>query len=246
MKLKAADQGNSLVPVPRMLGAFFVGGLVAALVIPGVHDLVAGTAAEPGAFVLFSTWLVVTVMSGAYLFPMSVVLGFRRDWYRLGLGCLAALELILFVLLPLLFSGQKDLGVTGHAAVGLASLVLALVVFGQIAKAGRKYVAGSGWPAQPKAMIAGIAAVAGILAQVVSALLLGIDPVDSIFGTEGIAIVIASALAAYSLAEGLDRSTRQPLVAVEGRSLIAKTIRVGVGLLLALHLIWFVFLERIL
>ncbi len=245
MKLRAADRGNSLVPVPRMLGAFLAGGLVAALAIPALYNLMAGRQDPPSVVVLFLIWIVMIAISGAYLFPMSVVLGFRRDWYRLGLGCLAALELILFVLLPMAFSGQKNLGIAGHASVGAASLVLALVVFGQIAKAARRYAAGTGWPVQLKAAIALIAGVAGLLAQVVSGLLLGLDPAASILSTEGVATVLVSALSGYSLAEALDRSTRQPMVAVEGRSLIAKTIRIGVGLLMALHLIWFVYVERI-
>ena len=228
-----------------MLAAFFVGGLIAAVAIPAIGGLLSDATDSPSPLVLFATWLAVTVISGAYLFPMSVVLGFRRDWYRFGLGCLALLELILFVLIPLSLAGQDDLGTAGHAGVGVASLLLSLVVFGQIAKAARKYVAGSGWPAQVKGAIAGVAAVAGLLAQVVTAILLGNDPAGSVLSREGVAVLVASALSGLSLAEGLDRATRPPLAAVEGRSLVAQTIRVGVGLLLALHLIWFVYLWRL-
>jgi hypothetical protein len=232
------------VPVPRMLGAFAVGGLAAAVALPAIGGLFSGDARGPSTPVLVATWLAMAIISGAYLFPMSVVLGFRRDWYRFGLGCLALLELILFVLLPLSLAGEENLGPLEYAAVGIASLLLALVVFGQISKAARKFVAGSGWPVQAKLAMAAIAAVAGLLAQAVSLSLLG-DSVVTLLSVEGISILVASALSGLSLAEALDRSTRAPLVAVEGRSLIAKTIRVGVGLLLALHLIWFVFLWRI-
>ncbi|HEX2148866.1 MAG TPA: hypothetical protein VHI31_01635 [Actinomycetota bacterium] len=245
MKLRAASDTNSAVPVPRMLAAFFVGALLAAVAIPAIGELLSGATGSPSPAVMFATWLAVTIISGAYLFPMSVVLGFRRDWYRFGLGCLALLELILFVLIPLSLAGQDDLGTAGHAGVGVASLLLALVVFGQIAKAARKYVAGNGWPVRAKAAMAGVAAVAGLLAQVVTAILLGNDPAGSALSIEGVAILVASALSGLSLAEGLDRATRPPLVAVEGRSLVAKTIRVGVGLLLALHVVWFVYLWRL-
>ena len=245
MKLRAVDRGDTLVPVPRMLGAFTAGGLVAAVALPALGSLVSDKTDGPSTLVLVAAWLVMTIISGAYLFPMSVVLGFRRDWYRFGLGCLALLELILFVLLPLSLSSEKNLGPLEYGAVGLASLLLALVVFGQISKAARKFVAGSGWPVQAKAAMAAIAAVAGLLAQSTSAALLGNDPVASLLSVEGISILVASALSGLSLAEALDRATRAPLVAVEGRSVVAKTIRMGVGLLLALHVIWLVFLWRI-
>lgn len=243
MKLRAVDRGDTLVPVPRMLGAFAVGGLAVAVALPAIGGLFSGDARGPSTPVLVATWLAMAIISGAYLFPMSVVLGFRRDWYRFGLGCLALLELILFVLLPLSLASEENLGPLEYAAVGIASLLLALVVFGQISKAARKFVAGSGWPVQAKLAMAAVAAAAGLLAQAVLSLL-G-DSVVTLLSVEGISILVASALSGLSLAEALDRSTRAPLVAVEGRSLIAKTIRMGVGLLLALHLIWFVFLWRI-
>ncbi|CAN5850042.1 hypothetical protein BH23ACT12_BH23ACT12_05850 [soil metagenome] len=245
MRLTAAANTDSAVPVPRMLGAFTVVGLLAAVALPALGGLLSDGASEPNVLVLVAAWLVMAVISGAYLFPMSVVLGFSRDWYRFGLGCLALLELILFVLIPLSLTGQEDLGTAGYAGVGVASLLLSLVVFGQIAKAARRYVSGSGWPVQGKGAMAGIAAVAGVLAQAVTAALLGNDVSDSVVTTEGIAIIVSSALSGLSLAEALDRATRTPMVAVEGRGLVAKTIRVGVGLLLALHVVWFVFLSRI-
>jgi hypothetical protein len=245
MRLRPAADTGSAVPVPRMLGAFAAAGLLAAVVIPALGGLLSDKTDGPGVLVLVATWLVTTIISGAYLLPMSVVLGFRRDWYRFGLGCLALLQLILFVLIPLSLSGQRDLGTAGYAGVGLASLVLALVVFGQIAKGARRYAGGNGWPAQAKAAMAAIAAVAGLLAQLVTALLLGNNPVEAVLTAEGLSIIVASALSGLSLAEALDRATRPPLVAVEGRSLVAKTIRVGVGLLLALHVIWFVYLWMI-
>jgi hypothetical protein len=229
-----------------MLGAFTVGGLAAAVALPAIGGVLSGDSDGPSTLVMVATWLAMAIISGAYLFPMSVVLGFRRDWYRFGLGCLALLELILFVLLPLSLAGEEDLGPLEYAAVGIASLLLALVVFGQISKAARKFVAGSGWPVQAKAAMAAIAAVAGLMAQSTSSALLGNDPVASLVSVEGISILVTSALSGLSLAEALDRATRAPLVAVEGRSLVAKTIRMGVGLLLALHLIWIVFLWRIL
>lgn len=246
MKLRPAANLDSVVPVPRMLGAFTAAGLLAALAIPALGSLLSDRTDGPSVLVLAATWLVTTIISGAYLFPMSVVLGFRRDWYRFGLGCLALLQLILFVLIPLSLTGEEDLGTAGYAAVGVASLLLALIVFGQIAKAARRYVAGSGWPVQAKAAMAAVAAVAGLLAQVVTALLLGNSPVDAVGTPEGLSIILVSALSGLSLAEGLDRATRPPLVPVEGKSLVAKTIRVGVGLLLALHVIWFVYLWRVL
>jgi hypothetical protein len=245
MKLRPAADTGSVVPVPRMLGAFALGGLLAVVAIPAVGGLLSDKTDGPSVLVLVATWLVMAVVSGAYLFPMSVVLGFSRDWYRFGLGCLALLELILFVLIPLSLTGEKDLGTAGYAGVGVASLLLALLVFGQIAKAARRYVALNGWPVQAKAAMAAIAAVAGLLAQVVTALLLGNDPLGTVLTTEGISIVVASALSGLSLAEALDRATRPPLVAVEGKSLVANTIRIGVGLLLALHVIWFIYLLRI-
>lgn len=245
MKLRPAADTGSLVPVPRMLGAFALGGLLAAVAVPALGGVLSDRTDGPSVLVLVATWLVMTTVSGAYLFPMSVVLGFRRDWYRFGLGCLALLELILFVLIPLSLTGEEDLGTAGHAGIGVASLLLALVVFGQIAKAARRYVALNCWPVQAKGAMAAVAAVAGLLAQVVTALLLGNDPVEAVLTTEGISIVLASALSGLSLAEGLDRATRPPLVAVEGKSLVAKTVRIGVGLLLALHLIWFLYLGRI-
>ena len=219
--------------------------MLAAVAIPALGGLLSDKSDGPSVLVLVAAWLAMATISGAYLFPMSVVLGFSRDWYRFGLGCLALLELILFVLIPLSMTGQKDLGAAGFAGVGIASLLLALVVFGQIAKAARRYAAGDAWPVQAKAAMSAVAAVAGLLAQVVTALLLGNDPVEALMTTEGISIVLASALSGLSLAEALDRATRPPLVAVEGKSLVAKTIRVGVGLLLALHVIWFVYLWRI-
>jgi hypothetical protein len=244
MKLRAAASTDSAVPVPRMLGAFTAAGLLVAVAVPALGGLLSDRDGEPGVLILVAAWLCMAVISGAYLFPMSVVLGFNRDWYRFGLGCLALLELILFVLIPLSLSGQKDLGTAGYAGVGVASLLLSLVVFGQIAKAARRYAGGSGWPVPAKAAMAGVAAVAGLLAQAVTAVLLGNDIAGAVTTTEGVAIVAASALSGLSLAEALDRATRPPLVAVEGRGLVAKTIRIGVALLLALHLVWFVFLWR--
>jgi hypothetical protein len=246
MRLRAVETGGTLVPVPRMLAAFTVGGLIAAAGVPALGSLISSGWGGASAPVLVVTWLVMTILSGAYLFPMSVVLGFRRDWYRFGLTCLALLELILFILLPLSLSNEKDLGLVEHAGVGIASLLLALVVFGQVCKAARRFVAGNGWPVQAKAAMAAVAAVAGLLAQSTSAALLGNDPAGSVLSGEGITILVASALSGLSLAEALDRSTRAPLVAVEGRDVVAKTIRMGVGLLLALHVIWILFLGRIL
>lgn len=152
MKLRPAADTGSLVPVPRMLGAFALGGLLAAVAIPALGAVLSDRTDGPSVLVLVATWLVMSIVSGAYLFPMSVVLGFRRDWYRFGLGCLTLLELILFVLIPLSLTGEEDLGAAGYAGIGVASLLLALVVFGQIAKAARRYVALNGWPVQAKGL----------------------------------------------------------------------------------------------
>ncbi|MEX0790410.1 MAG: hypothetical protein WD178_06495, partial [Actinomycetota bacterium] len=184
MRLRASAVTDSAVPVPRMLGAFTAAGLLVAVALPALGGLLSeGT--EPAALTLVAAWLFIAVISGAYLFPMSVVLGFSRDWYRFGLGCLALLELILFVLIPLSLTGQKDLGTAGYAGVGVASLLLSLAVFGQIAKAARRHVAGTGWPVQAKAAMAAVAAVAGLLAQAVTAILLGNDVFNSVTTTEG-------------------------------------------------------------
>ena len=80
MRLRPAADTGSAVPVPRMLGAFAAAGLLAAVVIPALGGLLSDKTDGPGVLVLVATWLVTTIISGAYLLPMSVVLGFRRDW----------------------------------------------------------------------------------------------------------------------------------------------------------------------
>ncbi|HEX2054315.1 MAG TPA: hypothetical protein VHJ78_11400 [Actinomycetota bacterium] len=244
MKPRPAAGTSAPVPVPRMMGAFAVGSLLAVVAIPALTGLLAGGEEGPSVATLLLTWAVMVAASGAYLFPMSAVLGFRRDWFRFGLACLAALELILFVLLPLSLSG-RNLGAVERIAIGAASAVLALLVFGQIAKAARRYLPPAAWPAQAKAAMAGLAAAAGLIAQVLTSSLLGESPAEGVSGEQGLLTILASAVSGYCLAEALDRSTRQPMVAVEGRGLIAKTIRIGVALLVVLHLAFLVFLSRI-
>lgn len=244
MKLKATDT-NSIVPVPRMLGALALGGLVAVLVIPAVATRFSDSA-EPTLGVMLATWLAMIAITGAYLFPMSVVLGFRRDWFRYGLLCLAGLYLILFVLLPLSARGQADLGLSGFVLVSFASLLLSLVVFGQICKGARRYLPPQQWPVKAKVALALIAATAGLTARLVVSAVLGMDAVASVRSEEGLLLGLASALAGLSLAHALDLSTRPPLVSVEGRSLIGRTVRIGVGLLVVLHLQWLLYLTRIL
>lgn len=243
MKLKPRDT-NSLVPVPRMLGAFALGGLVAVLAVPAVGARFSDSA-EPALWVMAVTWLAMTAITGAYLFPMSAVLGFRRVWFRYGLLCLAGLYLILFVLLPLSARGQDDLGLPGFLLVSASSLLLSLVVFGQICKRGRRYLPPQQWPVREKIVLAVIAAVAGLTARLVVSMVMGMDAVASVRSEEGLLLGLASALAGLSLAHALDLSTRPPLVAVQGLSLIEKTVRIGVGLLVVLHLHWLLYLTRI-
>lgn len=224
-----------------MMGAFAVGVLVCVLAIPALARMFGGTDDGPSLLALILTWAAVVAVSGAYLFPMSVVLGFRRDWFNFGLACLAALQLILFVLLPLTLSGRET-GMLERIVVGAASAVFALLVFGQIAKAGRRYV-GSRWPAQAKGAMAALAAAAGILAQSVTATLVGDPPLEVVLSELGLLGVVSSAIAGFCLSEALDRSTAPPMVAVEGRGLIAKTIKIGVAVLLVLHVALVVFLS---
>lgn len=227
-----------------MLGAFALGILVAVLVLPALGGLFGAGENRPALPVLLLTWIAVAAVSGAYLFPISVVLGFPRDWFRFGLSCLAALELILFVLTPLSLSG-RNLGPVEYAVVALVSLILALLVFGQIAKAARTGLPPGAWPVKSKVTLAAIAGGAGLLASLLTSLLTGESPATTAFSDETLLTVLAAALSAFSLTEALDRATRPPMVAVEGRSLIAGTIRIGVALLLVLHLLWLLYVSRI-
>lgn len=244
MKPRQSARSAPLVPVPRMLGAFAGGCLLSVLAIPALGSLLTGDEAGQGLPVLIVTWAAVAGLSGAYLFPVSGVLGFSRDWFRYGWGCLAALQLILFVAMPLSFRG-RDLGGTDYLVVGTASVILALLVFGQIAKAARRYLPPRGWPARAKLTMAGLAGFAGLLARLLTAAVLGGDLLPAVFDEVGLLTIAAAGLSGYSLAEALDRSTRPPRVAAEGRALIAKTIRIGVALLVVLHLAWFLYLSRI-
>lgn len=199
--------GPSVIPVPRMLGAFALGCVVAVLAIPALGRLLGQADGGPSLLVLILTWAAVTAASGAYLFPMSVVLGFPRDWFRFGLGCLAALELILFVLIPRSLV-SVNVGGVERFVVALASLILALLVFGQIAKAARRYLPPGEWPVQAKAIMASIAAVAGLLGRLATAQVLGDDPMASALSAEGLLTIVAAALSGLSLAHGMDRATR--------------------------------------
>jgi hypothetical protein len=222
-------------------------GAAAVWVLPAVATVLPrGSDPQPNPmqFALTATGLI--IISAAYLFFISAITAMDRSWFGLALGYNACLIMIKFILSPSSFRKAHAAPLGRYLAVGL--LVMGFYILGlwAIGAVARRHLPPNKWSWASKIGLAVGVAVAASLIRYVAAVAAGTSPPGLPGSLIGVRLLMPAviAVACVVIIEMFDRTAR-PRVAVEGSTAIELTVRVGVALIVAYHLLWALYMLKL-
>ncbi len=223
-------------------------GLGAVLLLPEVAPVLPwGDRPEPNEVQLAVTSLGVLVVTALYLTAAQRTIGLSRSWLALAFGYNALIVVVKFILSPASFHNSPEVTLSEHLWVGVTVMVLYAVALTAVYVVARRNQRPRrwGWPSKLGLVLALL--VLALVSRYLAAVALGraaSEYLRDVFVSAGPWLPLLIVAASFLAVEAFDRAAHPG-----GGHLPAESLRcafgVGLGLVVAYHGLWVVFMLRL-
>ncbi|MGI9120862.1 MAG: hypothetical protein ACR2G7_12205 [Acidimicrobiales bacterium] len=236
------------VVAPGALVACAALGLGAVLLLPEVAPVLPwGDRPEPNEVQLAVTSLGVLVVTALYLTAAQRTIGLSRSWLALAFAYNALIVVVKFILSPASFHNSPETTLAEHLWAGIVAMVLYVVALTAVYAVARRNQHPRRWAWPSKLGLVLALLVLALVSRYVTAVALGraaSEYLRDVFVSAGPWLPLLIVAASFLAVEAFDRAAH-PVGPARPGATLRSSFGIGLGLVVAYHALWVVFMLRL-